>query len=48
MKVAGKFKEECKGQLVLRFVGLGPKLHSIDYEREAYFECKDGIEKEAD
>ena len=46
MKVVGKFKDECKGQLMLRFVGLPPKLYSIDYEREAYFECKDGNEKE--
>ena len=26
MKVVGKFKDECKGQLILRFVGLRPKL----------------------
>ena len=31
---------------MLRFVGLRPKLYSIDYELEAHFECKDGIEKE--
>ena len=43
MKVVGKFKDECKGRLMLRFVGLRPKLYSIDYEREAYFECKGGI-----
>ena len=48
LKVVGKFKDECKGQLMLRFIVLRPKLYSIDYEREAYFECKDGIEKEVD
>ena len=48
MKVVGKFKDECKGQLMLKFVGFRPKLYSIDYEREAYFECKDGIKKEVD
>ena len=47
MKVVGKFKDECKGQLMLRFVGLHPKLYSIDCEREAYFECKDEMKKEA-
>ena len=46
MKVVGKFKDECKGQLMLRFVGLHPKLYSIDHEREAHFECKDGIDGE--
>ena len=46
MKVVGKFKDECKEQLMLRFVGLRPKLYSIDYEREAHFECKDRIEKD--
>ena len=46
MKVFGKFKDECKGQLMLRFVGLRPKLYSIDHELEAHLECKDGIEKE--
>ena len=46
MKVVGKFKDECKGQVILRFVGLLPKLYSIDYEQEVYFECKDGIENE--
>ena len=39
MKVIGKFKDECKGQLMLRFVGLRPKLYSFDYELEAHFEC---------
>ena len=36
MRVVGKFKDECKGQLMLRFVGLRPKLYSFDYEREAH------------
>ena len=48
MKVFGKFKDECKGQLMLRFFGLHPKLYSFDYEREAHFECKNGVEKEVD
>ena len=48
MKVVGKFKDECKGQLMLRFVGFRPKLHSFDYEWEAYFDCKDGVEEEMD
>ena len=38
MKVVGKFKDECKGQLMLNFIGLRPKLYSFDNEREAYFE----------
>ena len=46
MKVDGKLKDECKGQLMLRLVGLRPKLYSIDYEREAHFECKNGIAKQ--
>ena len=47
MKVVGRFKDECKGQLVLRFIGLRPKLFSIDYEREARFNLdKNGVEKE--
>ena len=46
MKVVGKFKDECKGQLMLRFVGLRPKLYSFDYKREAHSDCEDGIEKE--
>ena len=41
MKLVGKFKDECKGHLMLRFVGLRPKLNSFDYERETYFDCKD-------
>ena len=45
MKVVGKFKDECKGQLMLRIVGLRPKLYSFDYEQEAHFECKNGVEK---
>ena len=45
MKVVGKFKNECKGQLVLRFVGLRPKRYSFDYEREAHFDYKDGGEE---
>ena len=48
MKVVGKFKDECKGQLMLRFVGLRPKLYSFDYEREAHFDCKDRGEEEVD
>ena len=31
---------------MLRFVGFPPKLYSIDYEQEAYFDCKNGVEKE--
>ena len=42
MKVVGKFKDECKGQLVLRFMGLHPKLYSFDYEWEAHVDCKNG------
>ena len=48
MKVVGKFKDECKGQLMLRFVRLRPNLYSFDYEREAHFDCKNGVEKEVD
>ena len=48
MKVVGKFKDECKGQLMLRFVGLRPKLYSFDYDREAHFDCKDEVEEEVD
>ena len=44
MKVVGKFKDECKGKLMLRFVGLRPKLYSFDYEREVHFDCKNGEE----
>ena len=46
INVVGKFKNECKGQLMLRFVGLRPQLYSIDYERGAHFECKNLVEKE--
>ena len=46
MIVVRKFKDDCKGQLMLRFIGLRPKLYSIDYEQEAHFECKDGIDRE--
>ena len=48
MKVVRKFKDECKGQLMLRFVGLLPKLYSFDYERGAHFDCKDEVEEEVD
>ena len=48
MKVAGKFKDECKGQLMLRFIWLRPKLYSFDYEWEAHFDCYDGVEEEVD
>ena len=34
MKVVGKLKDGCKGQLMLRFVGLRPKLYSFDSERK--------------
>jgi len=37
MKVIGKFKDECKGQHMLRFAGLRPKLYSFDFLREAHF-----------
>ena len=40
MKVVGKFKGEWKRQLMLRFVGLRPKLYSFDYEREAHLTVK--------
>ena len=49
MKVVGKFKDECKGQLMLRFIGLRPKLYSIIYKWEARFDLdKNGIEKEVE
>ena len=48
MKVVGKFKDECKGYLMLRFVGLRPKLYSFDYERGAHFDCKNGVEEVED
>ena len=44
MKVFVKFKDECKGQLMLRFVGLRPKLYSFDYEREAYFDFGEEVD----
>ena len=44
MKVVGKFKDECKGQLMLRFVGFRHKLYSFHYEREVHFDCKNGRE----
>ena len=47
MRVVGKFNDECKQQMMLRFVGLHPKLYSFDYEQEAHFDCKDGVEEEA-
>ena len=31
---------------MLRFVGLRPKLYYRDYEWEAHFDCKNGVEKE--
>ena len=37
MKVVGKFKDECKRLLVLRFVGLRPKLYSFDYDLGASY-----------
>ena len=47
MKKVGKFKDECKGRLMLNFVGLRPKLYSFDYEREAHFDIdEDGVEIE--
>ena len=49
MKVVGKFMDECKGHFMLRFVGLRPKLYSLDYEREAHFNCKIGeVDKPTD
>ena len=48
MKVVRKFKDDCKGQLMLRFVRLRPKLYSFDYEGEAHFDCKNGVEKGVD
>ena len=47
MKVVGKFKDECQGNLMLKFVGLRPKLYSLDYERLAFFQInEDGKEVE--
>ena len=48
MKVVGKFKDECKGQLMVRFVGLRPKLYSFDYEWEAHFDCEGEVDKPTD
>ncbi len=49
MKVVGKFKDECKGQMMLNFIGLRPKLYSFDYEREAHFDMdEDGMEVEVE
>ena len=47
MKVVGKFKDECKGQLMLGIAGLCPKLYSFDYEREAHFNCGEEVGKPA-
>lgn len=48
MEVVGKFKDECKGLLMLNFIGLRPKLYSSDYERVAYFDVdEDGMVVEA-
>ena len=44
----GSSRTNANEQLMLRFVGLRPKLYSIDYEREAHFKCKDGIIKEVE
>ena len=33
LKVIGKFKDECFGQLMLKFVGLRPKLYTYEYEK---------------
>ena len=43
MEKVGKFKDECHGQLMLKFIGLRLKLYSLDYEREVYFDA-DGNE----
>ena len=48
MKVVGKFKDECKEQLMLRFVGLRPKRYSFDYEPEAHFACGEVVDKPTD
>ena len=37
MKVVGKFKDECMGQLMLNFTGLRPRFYSPDFERLAHF-----------
>ena len=46
MKVVGKFKDECKGQLMYNFVGLRPKLYSFQYARIAHFDYDMDEEKE--
>ena len=38
MKVCGKFKDECLGQLMLKFIGARPKLYCFEYERLAIFD----------
>ena len=49
MKVVGKFKDECLGQLMRKFVGLRPKLYSFEFERIAYFDLdENGNEIEAE
>ena len=46
MKVVGKFKDECLGQLMLKFIGLRPKLYSYDYNKLAYYDVdENGKEK---
>ena len=37
MKVTGKFKDEYHGQLILKCVGLRPKLYSYDYEKLTHY-----------
>ena len=46
--ITSEFKDEFNGQLMLRFVGLRPKMYTFDYEPEAHFECKNGDKKEVD
>ena len=41
MKVCGKFKDECHGQLMLKFIGGRPKLYCFEYERLAIFDYDD-------
>ena len=49
MKVVGKFKDECLGQLMLKFVGLRPKLYSYDYNKLVHYIIdENGNEKEVD